>query len=131
MTNQLIKPEDLEKAITEALTEYSAEVTKETKAEVQEAAELCRQQISDRAPRNSGKYANSWKTKKAFEDAFDVRYTVYARKYYPLAHLLEFGHDKWIYGHETGGHVQAKPHIRPAVDETERRLVSRIKMRLG
>ena len=32
----------------------------------------------------------------------------------PHAHLLEYGHVKWIHGKNTGEHVPASPFIRPA-----------------
>jgi len=32
----------------------------------------------------------------------------------PVAHLLEYGHVKWIHGKNTGQHVPAVPFIRPA-----------------
>lgn len=32
----------------------------------------------------------------------------------PVAHLLEYGHVKWIHGKNTGQHVPAMPFIRPA-----------------
>ena len=35
----------------------------------------------------------------------------------PHAHLLEYGHVKWIYGKNTGEHVPASPFIRPAEED--------------
>ena len=32
----------------------------------------------------------------------------------PHAHLLEYGHAKWLWGKDTGEHVPASPFIRPA-----------------
>ena len=127
-----VLPENLDRAIMAALEEYSAEVTRDVKAEVKSAAETCRQLISSNAAGSFGgsSYAKSWRTKKAFEDAFDVRYTVYSRKYYQLTHLLEYGHDKWVYGHETGGFVRGRAHIRPAEEQAERQLVSRIERKI-
>ena len=33
-----------------------------------------------------------------------------------LTHLLEFGHEKWVHGVDTGGRVPARPHIADAAD---------------
>ena len=133
MTTQKVQPEGLEQAILETLETYSREVTQEVKAEVKTAADACAAKISSNAAAkfNGHAYANSWTQKKAYEDPFDVRYRVYSKKYYPLTQLLEFGHDKWIFGHETGEYVQGRAHIRPAADEAAEKLVRDIKMRLS
>ena len=132
MTDKKVTIDDFEKAVFDILADYSQEVTRETKAECKKGAEFCAEQIRILAPKKSGtNYANSWRAKKAFEDAFDVRYTVYSKKYYPLTHLLEHGHRKVLWGHETFDSVKGIPHIKPAREETERILVNGIKVRLS
>ena len=61
------------------------------------------------APRNTGAYAKSWRTKKTRESSHVLEVTVYSPKRYMLAHLVEKGHAK-----RGGGRVAGKPHIAPA-----------------
>ena len=119
---------EFDTALQNILNSYSKEVTDVVKDEIKDAAEFCVEQVEARAP-GRGSYASSWRNKKSYEDPTDVRYTVYSKKY-QLVHLLEYGHDKWLWGKETGGTVAPKPHVRPAVEATETQLVNRLKARL-
>ena len=40
----------------------------------------------------------------------------------PLAHVLEYGHAKWLWGKETGEHVPASPFVRPAEESLKNEL---------
>ena len=61
------------------------------------------------APKDTGKYAKSWATKKTGENSHSLEMTVHSKNRYQLAHLLEKGHAK-----RGGGRVSGKPHIAPA-----------------
>lgn len=117
-------------AIAKELNAYDAEVTVATKRAVENVAEQCRKDIQSNAPQRSGKYAKSWKKKLAYSSAKENRYVVYSTRY-QLTHLLEYGHEKWIYGYYTGGRVSAKPHIRPAEERAEANLITTIKRELS
>ncbi|MCD7751012.1 MAG: HK97 gp10 family phage protein [Lachnospiraceae bacterium] len=95
--------------ITESLTEYADLATDDMKSAVQKAAKTVKDQIRETAPKDTGKYAKSWTTKKTSESSVAVEYTVYSPTKYQLAHLLEKGHAK-----RGGGRVAAKPHIADA-----------------
>lgn len=96
-------------AITEALQDYADVAGDEMKKAVTKAAKTVQKEIKSNAPRRSGQYAKSWKTKKNGETATGIGYTVYSPNRYQVAHLLEFGHAK-----RGGGRVAALPHIAKA-----------------
>lgn len=125
-----VKIDDLASAVMRELESYGAAATVATKRAVEKVAEDCRVDISTHAPSNTGKYKKSWKKKLAYSSADESRYVVYSSRY-QLTHLLEYGHEKWIYGYYTGGRVSAKPHIRPAEARAEQQLVSEIKKELS
>lgn len=96
-------------AVMKGLEEYAQLATEDLKADVQKAAKTVQKQISQTAPKDTGKYAKSWAAKKTKETSDSIEYTVHSRNRYQLAHLLEFGHAK-----RGGGRVSARPHIAPA-----------------
>ena len=124
----MIKVDDFANAIMNELENYTAEAIRDTKKAVQETANECREEIMQKAP-GSGKYKNSWKTKQGYLSATQSQVIVYSTKY-QLTHLLEYGHEKWVWGHYTGDRVRAIPHIRPAEEHATQRLVERIKKAL-
>ena len=100
---------DLADAIMDTLEEYSELATKDLK---QAAGETVRKEIRTNAPKDTGDYAKSWAAKKTKESSNSIMVTVYSRKRYYLAHLLEFGHAK-----RNGGRVAGKSHIAPAEEK--------------
>ena len=112
-------------AIMKELENYSTEAIRDTKQAVEETAQECLEEISQNAP-GDGKYKKSWKKKQARLTATESEITVYSTKY-QLTHLLEYGHEKWLWGNYTGDRVRAFPHIRPAEEKAKQKLVERIK----
>lgn len=112
-------------AIMKELEKYSTEAIRDTKQAVEETAQECLEEISQNAP-GDGKYKKSWKKKQARLTATESEITVYSTKY-QLTHLLEYGHEKWLWGNYTGDRVRAFPHIRPAEEKAKQKLVERIK----
>lgn len=69
------------------------------------------------------KLRKSIKLKKSkFEDG---GWIVVARA--PHAHLVEFGHAKWLWGRPTSGRVPPKPYLRPALEKGIRYAVGKFK----
>jgi len=125
-----IKIDDLASAVMKELENYEAQATAATKRAVEKTAEECRQDISNNATVFKGsKYAGSWRKKLSYYSAKENRYTIYSTKY-QLTHLLEYGHEKWLWGTYSGSRVDARPHIRPAEERAEQRLISEIKRTL-
>lgn len=118
-----VKLEDLADAIMQELEEYSQEVSDQLKEDVKSTAEECVKQIKLKAPKKSGKYRRGWKVKVSYESAEDIRVTIYNAAKPQLTHLLEFGHAK-----RKGGRVDGTPHIRPAEQQAEERLLKKVKV---
>lgn len=71
----------------------------------------------------TGKLRKSIKLKQSkFEDG---GWIVVARA--PHAHLVEFGHVKWLWGKPTSGRVPPKPFLRPALEKGIRYAVGKFK----
>ena len=116
-----IKPEQLAKEVMDGLEEYADLAVDVMKKEIQETGKSVKQQISQTAPKKSGRYAKSWAVKKTKETSNSLEVTVHSKNHYMLTHLLENGHAK-----RGGGRVRAIPHIAPAEEMGIRELEERI-----
>ena len=116
-----IKPEQLASEVMKSLEEYKDLAVDVMKKEIQETGKYVKQQISQTAPKKSGRYAKSWSVKKTKETSNSLEVTVYSKNRYMLTHLLENGHAK-----RGGGRVRAIPHIAPAEEMGIRELEERI-----
>ena len=101
--------DDMAAEIMRGLTEYADLADTAMKAAVKKTATSVKKEISANAPRDTGKYAKSWATKKTGENSHSLKMTVHSKNRYQLAHLLEKGHAK-----RGGGRISGKPHIAPA-----------------
>ena len=95
--------------IMAGLQEYVSLANDSMKEAVKKTATSVKKEISANAPKDTGKYAKSWATKKTGENSHSLEMTVHSKNRYQLAHLLEKGHAK-----RDGGRVSGKPHIAPA-----------------
>ena len=109
-----IQIDELADAVNEQLEEYSKLSTEVVKTAVTKAGNSVKKDIGANAPRQTGKYAKSWRTKKTKETSTELEVTVYSPTRYMLSHLLEHGHAK-----RNGGRVRAIPHIAPAEEAAE------------
>ena len=108
------------------LEEYAELTADVLKKEIQEAGKVAKQQISQTAPRKTGRYAKSWAVKKISETSNSLEVTVHSKNRYMLTHLLENGHAK-----RGGGRVAAIPHIAPAEETAIQSLERNIERELG
>ena len=108
------------------LEEYAELTADVLKKEIQEAGKVAKQQISQTAPRKTGRYAKSWVVKKISETSNSLEVTVHSKNRYMLTHLLENGHAK-----RGGGRVAAIPHIAPAEETAILSLERNIERELG
>ena len=109
--------DQLADAVNEQLQEYNKLSAEVVKTAVTKAGNAVKKDIGANAPRKSGRYAKSWRTKKTKETSTELQVTVYSPTRYMLAHLLEHGHAK-----RGGGRVRAIPHIAPAEEAAEETL---------
>ena len=115
--------EELTAAVTEALESYRQDVTDGLKREIKTVAKECKRDIQENSPEQTGSYRQGWQDKVAYESDEDIRIIVRNRTDYQLTHLLEHGHTK-----VNGGRVEGKPHIGPAEQRAEKKLLKRVKV---
>lgn len=108
-------------AIMEGLKEYADLASDTVKDAVRESAKTVKKEIQNGAPERTGAYKKSWTVKKTEESADSLTMTVHSKNRYQIAHLLEHGHAK-----RGGGRVAARPHIAPAEEAGEQKLVEAI-----
>mgnify|MGYP003301756976 CR=1 FL=1 len=121
-----ISIDDLADVIMEELHSFSEEVAEGMKEEVKQVAKECAKDIKVNAPIDTGKYKKSWKVKSVFESQNDIRVVVHSGKKYRLTHLLEHGHAK-----RGGGRVKSMPHIKPAEENAEKKLMKKVKIKIS
>ena len=113
--------ERLAETVMEGLRDYADLATDDMKKAVKKAGDAVKKEIEEKAPKDTGKYAKSWKVKTTKETSQSMEVTVYSPSRYQIAHLLEHGHAK-----RGGGRVSAQPHIAPAeehgIDELEKEI---------
>jgi hypothetical protein len=126
MSGRRVSVDQLAEAVMEGLTEYNKLATDTVKKAVKKAGNTVKNEIKGSAPRKSGKYAASWRTKTTKESSTSLQVTVYSPSRYMLAHLLEHGHAK-----RGGGRVRAIPHIAPAEAVGEQQLEADIRKGLS
>ena len=112
--------------VMDGLEEYAELTADVLKKEIQEAGKVAKQQISQTAPRKTGRYAKSWAVKKISETSNSLEVTVHSKNRYMLTHRLENGHAK-----RGGGRVAAIPHIAPAEETAIQSLERNIERELG
>ena len=86
--------DDLAEEIMQGLQEYADLADTAMKKAVRKTATQVKNEISANAPKDTGKYAKSWATKKTKENSHSLEMTVHSKNRYQLAHLLEKGHAK-------------------------------------
>lgn len=116
----------LAKAVTDALEEYSNVCAEDMKVCIQGTAKSVQKDIKAGAPVRTGKYKKSWTNKKTAETSTTLHVTIYSKNRYQLTHLLEKGHAK-----RNGGRVAAIPHIAPAEQAGNEKLLNDIKKKLS
>lgn len=114
---------DLAEAIAKELEQYSQDVTDGLKKEVKQVAKECKLEIQQKSPVLTGDYKKGWRDQVEYESGQDIRVVVRNKTDYQLTHLLENGHAK-----VNGGRGPGKPHIRPAEQNAEKKLLKQVKV---
>lgn len=116
-----ISIDQLANEITQAVQEYTEDVSEAIDRKVTEVADQVLQEVKSTAPKHTGKYAKTFvKTSKGAEGK--TKFVIWNKKNYRRVHLLEFGHAK-----VKGGRVAARPHLRPAYEKYGAQLPEQIK----
>ena len=85
------KIDNLAKEIMDGLKEYADLATDDVKKAVRKAGNSVKKDISESAPKDTGKYAKSWTVKKTKETSNSLEVTVHSKNRYQLAHLWSMG----------------------------------------
>ena len=120
-----VSVEHLADAINDVLEEYADLAADDMKSSIDDAGKFVRKEITANAPKRTGKYKKSWRKRKNRETSSYLEVEVYSSKRYMLTHLLEHGHAK-----RYGGRTRAMPHIKPAEDAGEEKLMRDLQRKL-
>lgn len=117
--------------MTDLLLQYSDEIQDEVNEAVKVTADYAKKElrVAGNFQDRTGKYRKGWKIQYVLE-RLGAFATIYNGKYYPLTHLLESGHSKWLWGRQTGESVQAFPHIEAVNEEAQRMLEEEVARRI-
>lgn len=128
--SKYVKVDGFNGVVTSILKDFSNDVLEQTNEAVKDVATEARDELKVEGDfqNRSGKYRKGWKV--TFNELrYGLEATVH-NKVYPLTHLLESGHAKWLWGRDTGETVRAFPHIEKVNEEAQRKLEEEIKRRL-
>lgn len=115
MSDMMVTPAQLDNAFESILSSLEGECEADVDRAVRKGANECRSALKKGSPKDSGRYAEGWKSK--LTSGFGTtEATIYNATKPTLTHLLEFGHEKWLFGRDTGERVPAKPHIEAAYE---------------
>jgi len=112
-----ISIDQLAGAITQAVKEYTEDVSDAIEKKVDEVAKEVLDDTVTNAPKDTGKYAKGFKITKQ-----GTKRIIWNKKHSRIVHLNEFGHAK-----VNGGRVSGRPHLRPAYDRFGAKLPDAIK----
>jgi len=115
--------------ITQILENYSDEVNEKVKEQAKYCAQECKKAIKADAKSlfNGHDYANGW-SYRSDVSRFGIACTIYNDDHYQLTHLLEYGHEKWLWGKKAEGKTKAFAHIGPNADYWETIFENRCEM---
>ena len=131
MASKYISADDFSGEVTKLFDVYSDEIMESVNETIREVATDSRKElkVAGDFKNRSGKYRKGWRI--TFNELRYGLEAVVHNKSYPLTHLLESGHAKWLFGRDTGEEVQAFPHIEKVNDEAQRKLEEEIARRIN
>lgn len=116
---------ELSAAIMREMEAYAGIAVDTVKKITKDVSKDTAKNLKSNAPKRTGKYAASWKSKKEYETSVKAGYVVYSKEHYRLTHLLENGHAK-----RNGGRVAAKPHIASEEEKAIAEFIRRLREEL-
>jgi len=116
-----ISIDELAGEITLAVKKYTEDVSAAIEKSIDSTAKSMVTELKNDSPKDTGKYAKGWTSKKDTSGGSYKR-VVHNKEKPGLVHLLEFGHAK-----VNGGRVDGRAHLRPAYDHHAGKLEKVIK----
>lgn len=74
----------------------------------------------------TGEYSKDWVVDVEPVKRYSRKFVIHNEDHYQLAHLLESGHAKVLWGKETGQKTPAYEHIKPVNDQAQARIVQEV-----
>lgn len=121
MATKKINIKQLGAEISQALTDYTEEVSKAIEKEVDKTGKQLAKDVREASPENTGDYAKGWTSKKTGKKGMASR-TIYNKNKPWLVHLLEMGHLK----RGGKGRVEGTPHLRPAYRKASQEFIKKV-----
>ncbi len=123
MSDVAINIDQLANQIAKELSEYTKEIAEGVKEAVDITSKELLKDIRADAPKRTGDYKKSLKTKTTREDFYDKTNTWYSKKpHYRLTHVLENGHAK-----RGGGRTKPHPHIAKNEEKAKQTFEERVR----
>ena len=110
--------------VDEAVGEAVGEVAAQTQAAVAKVGRQARKDVRANASRvfgGTGEYARGWECS-VWKAGLNTSAIVHNETQPTLAHLLEYGHEQFVYGRPTGRRTPGRPHLEPAFQDGVRDL---------
>ena len=105
---------DLRRTIDEVLVGLGFNVETDMKAVLFNVSKEAVKKLKEESKKHGWtKYGNGWTYEKKPDKKGHMNYVLYNKKYGPLTHLLENGHEKVLWGKSTGERVDGIKHIEP------------------
>ena len=127
-----IKPEELEKAVTEYLKNYVEDIEEDVEDTTNTIVKEAKQELVQTSPRSGiardTKYYKGWAIKNGGRTRKGKYYSkvIWNKTNYQLTHLLEFGHAT-----RNGGRTKPQPHIRPTEEKYKKEFEQELKKKIG
>lgn len=122
MASQRIRPEQMAKAIGDALETYSKESEEKLIKAYKKIGSEARKEVQAESPKRTGAYSKDWAVRSIVRRKGSIGVDVYNRTHYQLTHLLEYGHKD-----RGGGQVKAYPHIWKVQEKANKKAMQAVK----
>ena len=111
---------DLRRTINEVLLGIGSTAENDMKEVLMDVSKETAKKLKAESEKHGWRnYAKGWTYEKKPDKKGRMNYVLYNKKYGPLTHLLENGHEKVLWGKATGDRVPGTPHIAPVNDWLE------------
>lgn len=129
MSGRVISIDEFAMTVEQLVEENIDKAESQFKKDITAAANTATNVVKSSSPVRTGKYAAGWKKKIEGTDATGFSAVIYNSSKPSLTHLLEKGHQKVLWGHETHEKVDPAPpngHINKGFDAGAAELLRRL-----